>query len=682
MKPSRARLTITVLASSLIAVAAVAQQGTQDGEWTYYGGDIASTGYSPLDQIDKDNFNQLELAWTWESIDGFLSVTGANGEWWADASTVFAALSQEYPDRWRGGLNPRLSSLKATPLMVNGVLYLSTPLYQAAAIDAQTGRTLWRYNPKSYEAGTPTNVLMFNSRGVTHWTDGEEDERIYWGTGDGYLLAVDAKTGRPCLDFGDSGRIDLMAGIPRALRGVKDELGQLLYSVSSPPIVCRDVIITGSAISDRRDVLSTPAGDVRAWDVRTGELKWTFHTIPHEGEFGIDTWEDESWSYSGSANVWTSMSADEELGYVYLPTGTPTNDYYGGHRLGDNLFAESLVCVDVETGERVWHFQAVHHGIWDFDFPCAPILADIVVDGKPIKAVAQLSKQGFCYVFDRVTGEPVWPIEERPVAQEPALPGERPAPTQPFPTKPEAYAGQGSADDQLIDFTPQLRAEAIELLKDFARGPLFTPPTLNVQGGHGGMIQRPSDGGSTNWNGGAFDPETGLLYVPSRSNFRVTRYYQPVPRNGLTSDYTHGGRGAAPRGPQGLPIFKPPYSRMTAINLNTGDHEWMKPAGMGSDQIRNHPALRGLDLPALGGEGRGGPLVTKTLMFSAKSPVRGSQGGPALVAYDKATGEEVGEVPLPGRGIGTPMTYMLDGVQYIALTVSGRIPRLVAYRLQ
>ena len=308
----------------------------------------------------------------------------------------------------------------------------------------------------------------------------------------------------------------------------------------------------------------------------------------------------------------------------------------------------------------------------------------IVVDGRSIKAVAQLSKQGFCYVFDRETGEPVWPIEERPVPQEPALPGERPSPTQPFPTKPAPYAGQGSADDQLIDFTPQLRAEAIELLKDFARGPIFTPPTLNVPNGHRGMIQRPSDGGSTNWNGGALDPETGLLYVPSRNNFRVTRYYAPVPRDGLTVDYTHGGRGPSPRGPQGLPIFKPPYSRMTAINLNTGDHEWMKPAGMGSDQIRNHPALEGLDLPPLGGEGRGGPLVTKTLMISAKSPVRGTTSGegPALVAYDKATGEEVGEVPLPGRAIGTPMTYMLDGKQFIALTVSGRIPRLVAYTLQ
>lgn len=660
-----------------------AQQGTLDGQWRSYGGDLGSTRYAPLDQIDCNNFDQLEQVWSWQTIDTSLSKSGPRGEWWGDAKSIFKALSNEEPDRWRGRRPPRISSLKATPLMVDGVLYLSTPLYQAAAIDASTGRTLWVYNPKSYESGTPAMSLTWNSRGVAYWTDGKKDERIYWGTGDGYLHAVNAKTGQPCLDFGDNGRVDLTVGIPRATRGEKDELGALLYSVSSPPIVCRDVLVTGSCISDRRDVQGTPPGDVRGWDVRTGKRKWTFHTIPKAGEYGNETWENESWKYTGNSNVWTMMSADESLGYVYLPTGTPTNDFYGGHRLGDNLFAECLVCVDVETGKRVWHFQAVHHGIWDYDFPCAPILADIKVDGRSIKAVAQPAKQGFCFVFDRVTGEPVWPIEERPVAQS-TIPGEKTSPTQPFPTKPPPYAGQGSGDDQLIDFTPELRAEAIELLKDFTRGPLFTPPSLSETGGNQGTIQRPSLVGAINWNGGAFDPETGLLYVPSYDGITVTVFYEPKKREVETVRYTHGGlRGRRPEGPQGLPIFKPPYSRMTAINLHLGANEWMKPAGIGSDAIRNHPALAGVDLPALGGERRGGPIVTKTLMICTASPPYGEKGEPEyfLLAYDKATGDIAGKVALPGRPIGTPMTYQLGGQQFIALTVSDGVPKLVAYSL-
>ena len=491
---------ITVLRVSVCCIAIaigaaesplLGQQGVRDGQWTSYGGDLGSTRYSALDQITPDNFDRLEVVWSWETVDRFLSRSGPSGEWWADAKTVFKSLSEEDPDRWRDGRPPRTSSLKATPLMVDGVLYVSTPLYQAAAIDAATGKTLWVYNPRSYESGTPAMSLTWNSRGVAYWSDGQDDQRIYWGTGDGYLIAVDAKTGRPCEDFGDHGRVDLTIGIPRATRGEKDELGALLYSMSSPPIVCGDVVVTGSCISDRRDVKATPPGDVRGWDVRTGERKWTFHTVPREGEFGVETWENDSWKYTGNANVWTMMSADPELGYVYLPTGTPTNDFYGGHRHGDNLFAESLICVNAETGQRVWHFQAVHHGIWDYDFPCAPILADITVDGRKIPAVAQLSKHGFCFVFDRATGEPVWPIEERPVAPS-TMPGEKAAPTQPFPTKPPPYAGQGSGDQELIDFTPELRAEAIELLKDYTRGPLFTPPSLSRRRrGNKGTIQRP-----------------------------------------------------------------------------------------------------------------------------------------------------------------------------------------------
>ncbi|MCH7910911.1 MAG: PQQ-binding-like beta-propeller repeat protein, partial [Candidatus Hydrogenedentes bacterium] len=385
-----------------------AQYGAKNGEWRSYGGDIGSTKYSPLDQINADNFNDLEIAWRWKSVDRFISLTGPIGEWWAKSSVLFDALQEEDPKRWRGGLAPRLASLKVTPLMVNGVLYAITPLYQAVAIDAATGETLWIFNPKSYETGTPTMSIFWQHRGPAYWTDGTE-ERIYWGTGDAYLIALDAKTGRPCADFGENGRLDLMDGIPRANREERDYLNALLYSCASPPLVVRDVIVTGSSIADRRVKKESPPGWVRGWDARTGALKWVFHTVPQEGEFGVDTWEDDSWKYSGNTNVWTQMSADEELGYVYLPTGTPTNDFYGGHRLGDNLFAESLICVDVETGERVWHFQTVHHGLWDYDLPAAPNLVDIEVDGKKIKAVAQITKQGFTFVFDRVTGEPVWP---------------------------------------------------------------------------------------------------------------------------------------------------------------------------------------------------------------------------------------------------------------------------------
>lgn len=656
--------------------------GNEAGEWRHYGGSLYSSKYAPLDQINGENFSSLEEVWRWTTADAYLSKDVSGGQWWAPSEVIFDALQQEDPDRWRGGNPPRLSSLKATPLMVGGVLYLCTPLYQGAAIDAATGETLWVYNPKSYESGTPTMSLMWNQRGVDYWTDGSE-ERVYWGTGDGYLIAVDAKTGRPCADFGENGRVDLTIGIPRAPRGGKDELGALLYSMASPPLVVGDTIVTGSSISDRRSVIETPPGDVRGWDVRTGELKWTFHTIPHPGELGNDTWENGSWEYSGNANVWSMMSADPELGYVYLPTGTPTNDFYGGDRHGDNLFAESLVCLNAETGERVWHFQMVHHGLWDYDNPCAPNLLDITVDGRAIKAVAQVTKQGYVYVFDRVTGEPVWPIEDRLVPPS-DMPGEKAAETQPFPSKPAPFSPQGVREDDLIDFTPELRAEALEELKKFRYGPsLFVPPSLQVPGGTQGTIQRPSLGGGANWSGAAVDPETGYLYIPSRDSITVTHFYEPDPKRGGTARYTHGGRGPRPRGPQGLPLFKPPYSTMTAIDLNSGEHVWQVPLGIGSDSVRNHPLLQHLDLPALGGERSTGPLATKTLLISGRSPAYGDDDAksPKLVALDKASGAELGSVALPGRPAGSPMTYILDGKQYIAVTVYTNPPSLVSYAL-
>lgn len=666
-----------------------AQQGARNGEWRSYGGDSGSTKYSPLDQINGDNFAKLKIAWRWKSIDAFLSKrTPDGGEWSAPLAAIVKQLEQETPNLYRKQNSPIISNFQATPLMVNGVLYFNTPLSQGVAVDARTGQTLWIYNPRSYEEGTTAMSVTWRQRGVAYWTDGKE-ERVFWGTGNAYLICVDAKTGHPCANFGKQGRIDLYEGLPNGKRKDRDYLNAMLMSVQSPPIVVRDVVIHGSSISDRRIMKQSIPGWVRAWDVRTGQHKWDFHTVPQAGEEGVETWKNDSWKYSGNTNVWSMMSGDEELGYVYLPIGTPTNDYYGGHRPGDNLFAESLVCVDVTTGKKVWHFQAIHHGLWDWDFPAAPNLLDINVDGRAIKAVAQVSKQGFIYTFDRVTGKPVWPIVEKPVPTKTNIPGEVPSPTQPFPTKPAAFDYQGVTLDDLVDFTPEIRQMAVEAVKGFTLGPLFTPPNLPIEGQTKGTINRPTGGGAANWIGAAIDPETGWLYVPSSStNAGVLNFYDPKDQGGDLT-YTHGGTEAdmlagtgtrnSPQMPRGLPLTKPPYSRMTAVNMNTGDHAWMTPLGNG-DRIRNHPLLKDLKLPPLGGDGRGGPLLTKTILVSALS-AGGSDGGPRLVAYDKTTGKELASVDLPRGAISTPMTYMLDGKQYIALTVGGNPPELISLAL-
>ncbi len=661
----------------LLAAPAAAQHGATNGEWRSYGADIGSTKYSPLDQITGENFEDLEIAWRWRSVDTHLARSDGGGTWLAPARELFEVLAREEPDRWETELyspRPGTSLLIATPLMVDGVLYLSTPLYQAAAVDAQTGETLWSFDPKAYESGTPA-VIPWRHRGVAYWEDGDE-ARIVWATGDGYLIAVDAQTGQPAADFGDGGRIDLMQGIPRASRESRTVQNLLALSSQSPPIVVRDTVVIGSSMTDMIQDKEMPPGWVRAYDVRTGRHKWDFHTIPNSAdEYGADTWLNQSWRYSGAANVWSLMSGDDELGYVYLPTGTPTGDYYGGHRPGDNLFAESLVAVDIETGQRVWHFQGVHHGLWDYDFASAPNLMDIVVDGRAIKAVAQPSKQGFIYTFDRVTGDPVWPIEERPVPTDTDLVGEVPSPTQPFPTKPPAFEYQGTSIDDLVDFTPEIRQMAIEAVEGYRLGPIFTPNSTQ------GTLIRPSVGGGANWSGAAVDPDTGMLYVPSVNNHSVIPYAEIDPDSGATMRYIWrwGPGGGGPTMPQGLPLWKPPYSRMTAIDMHRGEHVWMTPLGDG-DRYRNLPMLRDLDLPPLGGDGRGGPVLTKTLLINALT-AGGSNGGPRLVAYDKATGEIVGSVDLPGGALGTPMTYMLDGRQYIALTVGGRVPELIAFTL-
>ena len=650
---------------------------TTSGEWPTYGGDLAGTKYSPLDQITKDNFSKLKIAWRAKTPDASLSMTlPGGGEWTAGPNDIFAELKRTDPNRWRDGAAPFTSNFKATPLMIGGVLYLNSPSSVGAALDAATGATRWVYNPKSYEAGTTTMSARWNQRGVAYWTDGKE-ERIYWGTSDGYLIAVDAKTGRPCDDFGKNGRVDLMEGLPRAKRGERDFLNALTYSVQSPPLVVRDVVITPASISSYIINKEQIPGWLRGFDARTGKVRWTFHTIPRPGDYGIETWKDDSWAYAGKATVWSMMSADAELGYVYIPTNTTAPDFYGGHRHGNNLFAESILCLDVETGKRVWHFQTVHHGLWDYDNPAAPNLLNVTVDGKPVKALAQITKQGFLYAFDRVTGKPIWPIEERPVPAS-DIPGEEASPTQPFPTKPPPFEYQGAQLDDLANFTPAIRAMAVEAVKGFKLGPLFTPPSL------AGTIQRPSTSGGGNWGGAAVDPETGILYVPSRNAWSINALQSPdASLKGNLRFMEARGTAPTPRMPQGLQLFKPPYSRMTAIDMNKGEHLWMTPTGNG-DRLRNNPLLKPLNLPPLGGDGLiPGPLLTKTLLIYALS-AGGSNNGPRLVAYDKLNGKELASTDIPGIALGTPMTYRIGDKQFIALTVSGKsgeLPEVIALTL-
>ena len=670
----------TLVSLALFAGPAAAQHGASDG-WRSHSADNGATKYAPLSQITADNFGDLEIAWRWNTADTHLPWSTPSGPSLLPAETVFDLLEAENPERWaewdgvtRSLTRPSIRSMVATPLMVDGVLYLTTALYRGAAVDAATGETIWVHDPKAYEAGSPP-PLPWRHRGMGYWEEGDA-ARVFWGTADGYLVAVDAATGLPAEGFGNGGRVDLYDGVPRANRGQLDALNLLPFSSQSPPIVVGDTVVVGSSINDRALLKEAPPGWVRAYDVRTGRHKWDFHTVPQSpDEFGADTWQNDSWRYSGNTNVWSLMSADDELGYVYLPIGTATNDYYGGHRLGDNLFAESLVAVDAETGERQWHFQMVHHGLWDYDLPAAPNLVDITVDGREIKAVAQVSKQGFVYTFDRVTGEPVWPIEERPVPTDTDLEGEVLSPTQPFPTRPAAFEYQGTSIDDLIDFTPEIRQLAVEAVEGFRLGPLFTPQMLS------GTIMRPSVGGGANWSGAAVDPDTGYLYVPSVNTQSTIGLSPPGPgEEQSTLNYLRRSLSAGPVMPRGLPLWKPPYSRMTAIDMNTGEHVWMTPLGSG-DRIRSHPMLRDLDLPPLGGDwGRNGPLLTETLLIQALV-AGGSTGGPRLAAYDKSTGAEVATLDLPSGALGAPMTYMLDGVQYIAMTVGGRVPGLIALRL-
>jgi quinoprotein glucose dehydrogenase len=552
--------------------------------------------------------------------------------------------------------------------MVGGLLYISTGVGTVAALDARTGKVVWHDIPPQQPDGQPV-PRAGPTRGVAYWTDGRGDERIIATRGP-WLIALNARSGRRYPDFGDDGQVDLTKGYERAVEG---------YRWSSSPLVVRDVIVVGGVPAPATDILNErqkaikemPPDDVRGYDVRTGRLLWTFHVVPRAGEFGNDTWLNDSWTYSGNSGVWSLISADEDLGYVYLPFETATGDYYGGTRPGNNLFAESLVCLDAKTGKRVWHYQAVHHGLWDYDFPAAPVLADITVNGRRIKAVAQISKQSFVYVFDRVTGEPVWPIDERSVPTG-EVPGEWYSTTQPVPSKPPAFDQQGVSERDLIDFTPELKAEALRIVNQYNYGPLFTPPELlGTVKGKNGTILMPGTNGGGNWGGAAFDPETDMLYVPSA--------HLPDIVGLVKSEHPESNipwvKKAIPKmgGPFGLPDpFKPPYARLVAIDLNKGDIAWSVANG---DGLRNHPAFSGLKLPALGTPGRLAPLLTKSLVFLGEGSDTGvgvprGFGGKKFRAFDKKTGKIVWEMELPGGVTGAPMTYMLDGKQYIVVAVS------------
>jgi quinoprotein glucose dehydrogenase len=520
------------------------------------------------------------------------------------------------------------------------------------------------------------------NRGLAYWADGRGEQRILYISPGYHLIALDATTGHRVPAFGRDGVVDLYQDFDQP--PPKDGL----IGASSPPLVVGDVVIVGAALQSGTapPTKENVRAHLRGYDVRTGERLWIFHGIPSTGEFGNDTWENDSWAYTGNLGAWATMSADLELGYIYVPMEMPTGDYYGGHRLGNNLFSETLVCLDAKTGKRVWHFQFVHHGIWDYDIPAPPNLVDIVVNGRPIKAVAQITKQAFTYVFDRVTGQPVWPIEERPVAAS-DVPGERTSPTQPFPTKPAPFDRQGVAESDLIDFTPELRQEAMKIASQYRIGPLFTPPSLYDPNGTKGTLMMPASGGGGNWQGAAVDPETGMMYVSSLTTPSVIALINNSKLSNM--NYVSGGgegRPSAPGpritgdglGPQGLPLVAPPWGRITAIDLNTGDHVWMVPNGETPPSIANHPALKGLTIPKTGTPERAGLLVTKTLLFGGEGAgLFGTAGGllgggPMFRAYDKATGEIILEFTLPASQTGLPMTYLIDGRQFIVVAVGAR----------
>jgi quinoprotein glucose dehydrogenase len=657
------RIVGIALACGLVAWPAPAQQGVKNGEWRTYGGDLGNTHYSPLDQISASNFDKLEVAWRFKTTN----------------------------------LGPRPeNNLETTPLMANGVVYATAGTRRSVvALDAGTGELLWVHGESEGARGTAAPRPL-SGRGLSYWTDGRE-ERILYVTPGYRLVALNAKTGNPVSGFGRDGVVDLKLDDDQEMDLVTGEVG-----LHATPVVAGDTVIVGAAhrAGGVPRSKTNVKGYVRGFDVRTGKRLWIFHTIPRPGEFGYNTWEKDSAEYTGNTGVWGQITVDEDLGIAYLPVELPTGDFYGGHRPGNGLFGETLVAVDLKTGQRKWHYQLVHHGIWDMDIPCAPILVDVTINGQVVKAVAQPTKQAILYVFNRVTGQPIWPFEERAV-EKGEVPGEWYSPTQPFPTKPPPYDRAGLVLDDLIDFTPALRAEAVKFTSRYKLGPIFTPPVVSKVDGPLATLALAVAGGGTNWAGGSYDPETHIVYVPSQRSI-ISLGLVP---GGTRTDFAYisgtaraPGADARPAAPpqgkglgggltiQGLPLDKPPYGSISAIDMNRGEILWRVANGETPDNISNHPALQGLTIPRTGRPGIFGVLVTKSLVIAGESgffTTPSGQKGAMLRAYDKASGKDAGAVYMPAGQTGTPMTYMLNGKQYIVLAIGGPgyDSEFVAYRL-
>jgi quinoprotein glucose dehydrogenase len=684
MSLSARRLLVTVFGIAAACTAYLQSQSsgmpsTKNGDWPNYTADNTGSRYSPLNQIDASNFSKLEVAWRYKT----------------------------------DNLGPRPEyKLEGTPVAIKGILYTTGGTRRSVvALDGRTGEVIWTHSLREGKRAA-VSPRQLSGRGVSYWTDGRGDDRVVYVTTGYQLVELNAKTGSMIPSFGKNGVVDLKVGAVKG-KGEQIDIETGEIGIHATPTIVKDVIIVGSSMREGATVPThnNTKGLVRAFDARSGKLLWTFHTIPRPGEFGADTWENESWAVNGNTGVWTQITVDEELGLVYLPVETPTSDYYGGHRPGNNLFAESLVAVDLKTGQRKWHFQFVHHPLWNFDNCCAPLLADINVNGRAIKAVAVPSKQAFLYVFDRATGQPVWPIEERPVPPS-DVPGEKASPTQPFPTKPPPYARVylNSLDD-VIDFTPELHAQGLELLKRYKVGTsVFTPPIL---GNASGIVGALGAGTATNWPGSAYDPELHTVFAQggntpsSRSlvapppGFSDIRYVSGIggqefrevigpgdccaadapPKPNAPAARQAGPEAAATNATitlavQGLPIVKPPYGVLSAINLDRGEIAWQVPHGDTPDVVRNHPALRGLNIPKTGQPNTSGVglMVTKTLVVMGDPQVTTTPEHPRgamLRAYDKSTGKEVGAIWMPAPQSGSPMTYAVDGKQYIVVAVSG-----------
>ena len=618
-----------------------------DTDWTQFGGDLASTRYSPLDQINASNFNKLELAWKFN--------TDAFGP---------------TPDAY----------FNSTPLIVKGRIFTTVGMRRdVVALDGATGELLWAYR---YDEGARLGTRGGPGFGCAYWTDGSE-ERVIFVTRGYTMISLDAKTGLPDPKFGVNGLLDLRLNNDQEIDPNRGVIG-----IHAPPLVVRNVVVVGSAPS------AAVKGYLRGFDVRTGQRKWIFHTIPRKGEFGYDTWIKEGQAEkAGNVGVWAPMSADPELGLVYAGVELPPTDLNGTERLGNALFSESLVALDIETGVRKWHYQLTHHGLWDYDIPCAAIICDLNVNGRAVKAIAQPSKQGYLYVLNRETGKPVWPIPERPVPKG-DVPGEWYSPTQPIPSKPPAFDRQGFGESDIVDFTPEIKEKALAIAKYYKWGPVYTAPIMPKKGGPYGVINMPGYIGGINWPGGAYDPEDHMVYTYSQTNLLTIGNLIPNPGLKMGEfDMVHVNPPGDTPGIQpgnltvdGIPLVKPPYGRITATNLAKGTQEWQTVHGETPDNIRNHPLLKGVKIPRTGMIGKIGPLATKSLVICGDPMTytdETGRHGARLRAYDKKTGEEKGAIFLPAQQTGSPMTYMLGGRQYIVLAVGGRgySAAFIAFRL-